>query len=490
MAQTTISVDNNTLLKDSYEGTGGFQDGSYLAQHKREHIDNYNVRKSLCYFLNYVQPIVNSHVNPLFRTPPARDWEGKTVETADGISATMLSTMISSAPTAYWENFVNDVDMHGTNLTSFMKKAAQHAKLHGVTFIVCDNVPDQPSTQAQALEKRAFPYAYIIDKPRVTSTSVNRAGQLVSITYSENFNPVVVSSKPGDLRYRTWNLQDTFLSDKDGIELPGGSEKVAHALGILPVVPLFARLATPGNVLPESEFLSIARTNLRVFNLCSEIDELLRGQAFSILCYPGDATSLTLGPNNALGFDGKDSRFAPSFIAPDAAPADWLMKMLDKLVQEMYRMALLTHVTGQQVEQRTGLSKAWDFESTNQVLADFASNCQLAETMLARVFQAWTKQDLKYSCTYSNDFSVTDTADELGQLKAAKEIVPTGLAAIAIMKKAISVALRGMSAEGLKKIYDDLDAVGGAPATTTNNTGETVSDGTPPNGTVGGTSST
>ena len=482
MAQTTISVDNNTLLKDAYEGTGGFQDGSYLAQHKREHTENFNTRKSLCYFLNYLQPIVNSHVNPLFRTPPTRNWAGKTIETADGISSTTMATAVSSSASAYWESFVNDVDMHGTNLTSFMKKAAQSAKLYGVAYVVIDNVPEQPATQAQALEKRAFPYAYIIDKPRITSSKVDRAGRLVSITYSENFNPVVVSSKPGELQYRTWTLQDTFLSDKDGEELIGASNKVTHSLGLLPVVPLFARLATPGNVLPESEFLSVARTNLRVFNLCSEIDELLRGQAFSILCYPGDATSLTLGPNNALGFDGKESRFAPSFIAPAAAPADWLMKLMDKLIQEMYRMALLTHVTGQQTEQRTGLSKAWDFESTNQVLADFAANCQLTEFMLARVFQGWTKQDLQYACTYSNDFSVTDTADELSQLKSAKEIVPTGLAAIAIMKKAISIVLRGMDAAGLKILYADLDSLKLAGETNAEPTKkDTTGDTTPPN---------
>ena len=149
MAQERITVENSTLLKDSYEGTGGFQDGSYLAQHKREYITNYQVRQSLCYFLNYMQPIVNSHVNPLFRTSPTRNWAGKAAGTSDGITATtqMTTTNASGAPSggagagssAYWDAFVNDVDMHGTNLTSFMKRAAQAAKLYGVCFIVCDN---------------------------------------------------------------------------------------------------------------------------------------------------------------------------------------------------------------------------------------------------------------------------------------------------------------------------------------------------------------
>lgn len=473
MATEKITVDNNVLLKDAYEGTGGFQDGTYLAQHKREYLANYQVRQSLCYFLNYLQPIVNSHVNPLFRTPPTRNWAGKAAGTNDGITAaTQVMTSSASGMTsgagvgasAYWDAFVNDVDMHGTNLTSFMKRAAQAAKLYGVCFIVCDNVPEQPATQALALQSRSFPYAYIIEKPRITSSSIDRAGRLMSITYSENFNPVVVSSKPGDQQYRTWTLQDTYLSDKDGLELPEGSNKVTHGLGILPVTPLYARLPVPGNVLPESEFLSIARTNLRLFNLCSELDELLRGQAFSILCYPGkDASSLTLGPNNALGFDGVESRFAPSFIAPASAPADWLLKLMDKLVTEMYRMALLSHTTdGAQAEQRTGASKAWDFENTNQVLADFASNCQLTEFTLARVFQGWTKQDLQFSCTYSNDFSVEDIASELAQLRTAKEIVPFGLAVIAIMKKATTKILHDIDATMLSTILADLDANGEA----------------------------
>jgi hypothetical protein len=509
MAQEKITVDNNTLLKDAYEGTGGFQDGSYLAQHKREYTTNYQVRQSLCYFLNYLQPIVNAHVNPLFRSPPTRNWAGKAAGTNDGITNTTQLISVSSTgvvtsagtgtSSAYWDAFVNDVDMHGTNLSSFMKRAAQAAKLYGVCFIVCDNVPDQPATQALALQSRAFPYAYIVEKPRITSSSIDRAGRLVSITYSENFNPVVVSSKPGDQQYRTWTLQDTFLSDKDGLPLSEGSNKVTHGLGILPVIPLYARLPVPGNVLPESEFLSIARTNLRLFNLCSELDELLRGQAFSILCYPGkDASSLTLGPNNALGFDGVESRFAPSFIAPAAAPADWLLKLTDKLVTEMYRMALLSYTTSSaQAEQRTGASKAWDFENTNQVLADFASNCQLTEFNLARVFQGWTKQDLQFSCVYSNDFSVEDIMSELAQLKTAKEIVPFGLAVIAIMKKATAKILHDVDAAQLTAILADLDANGAAylaqedaPATgTTPKAGETSTN-TPINNAPGSANST
>ena len=60
-----------------------------------------------------------------------------------------------------------------------------------------------------------------------------------------------------------------------------------HGLGILPVFPLFARKEKPRQYLPTPEFYQVARVNKRIYNLCSEIDESLRGQAFSTLIYPG-----------------------------------------------------------------------------------------------------------------------------------------------------------------------------------------------------------
>ena len=454
MAGKTLTYDDYTLLKDAYEGNGGFKSGDYLVQHKRESQTSYQTRQQTSYYLNYVQPVINSHVNPIFRKNPVRNWKGSN---------------------QYWEEFVNNSDLFGSSLTQFMKQAGFLSKLFGVSFVVMDNFKnDQQSTnQAEALKNRQFPYIYNVTPDKVVSYTLDSKKRLSSIVYEENVvDPseqktavdiaALAATGKGDKgngndkQYRCWTLTEWATVNKDGKVVDQGT----HNLGIVPVVPLYSKNTIPGNIMPDSEFFSIAKTNLRLFNLCSELDEILRNQAFSILIYPGrDLASLTVGVNNALGFDGTESRFAPSFIAPPSAPAEVIMSQMDRLITEMYRMAMLTHVSGSS-EARTGAAKAWDFEVTNQVLADFAGNCCKTEYSIAKLFALWTstsiedvqKELINYKCIYSDDFSIRDTEQELKEATMSLQLGIGGLYDVAIKQHVAALTLKD-------SVETDIDAI-------------------------------
>ena len=452
MAQTTITIDKNTLLKDAYEGSGGFQDGTYLFQHKREQAAAYETRKSIAYYLNYLQPTVNSHVDPIFRKEPART-------TSD----------------AFMTEFLGDVDTKGTPMTKFMKHAGFAAKLMGVAAIVMDNAKEEKKakTAADALATRQFPYAYVVTKDNFTKWKTDRLGNLKYFAYSEPYqdpNEGEVSaasiaenikqsdSASAEIQYRIWTPTEWAVCDKDGGIIESGD----NPLGRVPVTLLYGKSVLPGKLDVESMFYPIAKTNLRLFNLCSELDEILRNQAFSILIYPHkDPSSLTIGVNNAMGFDGAESKFAPSFIAPPSGPAEWLMKHIDRLIQEMYRMAMLTHLSGGTDESRTGAAKAWDFEATNKVLADFAANCYYTEVQMAKLFAMWTSKDpatFDFSVRYSSDFSIRDTEQELKEAAQALQLQIGGQYDIEIKKKAAQVSLRDVPGADLDKVVADIEA--------------------------------
>ncbi|WP_373665379.1 hypothetical protein SPSIL_057440 [Sporomusa silvacetica DSM 10669] len=101
------------FLEDFYYATGGFKHGDYIVKRPRETLENYEVRKQLSYYLNYVKPVVDSHVNPIFRTEAARDWGGR----RDTNSSNLFSL------------FCDNVDTVKTKLPKFMKRAARIAKL-------------------------------------------------------------------------------------------------------------------------------------------------------------------------------------------------------------------------------------------------------------------------------------------------------------------------------------------------------------------------
>ncbi len=100
-------------MQDAYEGAGGFEDGAYLEQHPRESAEKYGKRKKLAYYLNYLKPCVDAHVDPIFKREAVRDYEGS------GQKA--------------WELFLKDVDFANTGIKQFMKRAALLAKLQGVS---------------------------------------------------------------------------------------------------------------------------------------------------------------------------------------------------------------------------------------------------------------------------------------------------------------------------------------------------------------------
>ena len=430
------------VLRDAYYGTGGYSDGSYLIQHKRERADKYNMRRQLSYYLNYVAPCVNSHVDPIFREEIPRDWTG--------------------AGSKLFEAFVNNVDLNGTSIQNMAKRAALGAKLYGVNFVVMDNVAEQPDTVDKALQQRALPYCYIVEPARVISAKTDRYGRLTLFSYREAKEDTgddnrLIDGKP-DYNVRTWTTTGWTLTDGDGKNTLGSGD---HNLGRVPVAIFRSREMDPAIVLQPSEFASIAKTNNHIFQLCSWLSEILQNQAFSILMYPRDAgeeTNLIIGTDNALSFPS-DATHTPGFIAPSADPATMITNQIDRLIQEIYRMANLSLVTGS-VKQQSGIAKAWDFERTNQTLSNFSANCQAAEEDIATLFALWTGQQLDYTVQYPTDFALVDVADELDNAEKAVSLNFGSTFLAEVARKVLQAYLPGIEPETYDKIITDIEANG------------------------------
>ena len=382
------------LLENAFFGTGGFKDGCYLIQHKRETTENYSTRKEIAYYLNYLKPIVGSHVNPIFRKEADRNIEksGK-----------------------LFQRFLADVDGAGAGMHGFMKMAALTAKLKQVAFIVVDNDREVATRRSEELQDRKMPYCYIIDASRIEDLKMDKHKRLKEITYT-----ITDPDDKNKTAYKTWTEVSweewRKTSDQGGRGVIASGE---HGLGVLPIAPLFGAKPKPGDYLPEPDFYQIAKICQRIYNLRSEIDEAMRNQAFNVLTYPGtDLKSLGIGTNNALGYD-PEARHKPDFIAPDTAPMEEQRKDLSLLISEIYRMAQLSFATGVQ-EQKSGVAKAWDFEDTNTTLTDFADNCEEVERRIALIFGKYVNESsLEYTPSYPDEFGVIDVQAELDEVSSA-----------------------------------------------------------------------
>ena len=334
------------LLRDAYFGSGGFETGAYLSKHKRESEEDYTFRRNNAYYLNYFAPIVNALVDPIFKKNPLRDYHGS------------AERIIKS--------FSLDADAAGTNIQIFIKRAAVMAKVYGISFIVVDNARNVDSrSQQEMLQRRQFPYAYVLEPDNLEEYGIDKTGDLEYIKFKE-----IAHIESGTIQYRYVYFDRTSWKIwGDGIVLQQGT----HNLGRVPVVPLFSRMLEQKTMRPTPELLPIARTAKALYNHCSWLGEILRNQTFPLLTIPSlDAKDLVIGTNNALGYN-PDYSHEPNFIAPPSDPATILQNQIASLVQEMYRMANLSFIISTTQNNNSGIARQWEFERTNQQLANFAA---------------------------------------------------------------------------------------------------------------------
>jgi hypothetical protein len=422
-------VEPITLLQHAFFGTGGFRDGTYLVQYPRESDDKYARRRKAAYYVNYVRPIVEAHVKPIFR---------RGIKRTDG----------GANPS--WTAFVADCTMGGVDLERFMRDRAVRAKRSGCDLIVVTAPADAPMNQAEEIEKR--PYVYGVEASRITDLVRDASERVVSVSFTEGHD--VQGS------VETWTKTVTSsgweLVDQRGFVQQAGEWD--NPRQDAPVVLLAPGDWIDGEMLPISEFYSIARCAAALYNLGSESHEIIRSVTFPILSYPSkDLKGLVIGLQNALGYD-PDKPHRPEFISPPDGPLEQLRLEREGLVREMYRMAMLAHQVGtgeslQAESAKSGVAMRIDREDYDTALAFYSASIEAAETRIREIF-AWIQgADLvDASAVYPRDFTMQDEATQLQPLFDA-------LASLATMPGPMRAAVYSRVAEILLPGHPELEQI-------------------------------
>ena len=418
----------------------GFEDGTYLIPHTSERNDKYTRRKNMSYYVNYVKPVIDAHVNPIFNTEPARQ----------GMSPT-------------FNRFINDVDGNNTSITRFMKKVAIMAKLHGVQFVVVDmaKIDDsQVITEADIEQERIYPYLYSVSPSQVINWATDKFGRLISISYVVRNSIIDETDTAKDIE-ETW----TWTETKCKKVVDGNEEVFDNNIGVIPVVPIYGVINATDDLIPQSDLYGIARTSLAMFNACSELRELHRNQAFSILTYPiGDDDDyengdepIRVGTADLLLYRGSSS-VAPEFITPPSDSSDVLMDEIQLMIREIYRQANMQFATQEQVSNVSGLAKAYDNQQLYQTISELADGLQRAENKLATIFSLYMDEQMDdYSVSYNKEYGVTDTTEVLTNATTALSMdICEGLN-YETKRKVIRAMLVGTDSKVIDEVLNNLD---------------------------------
>jgi len=428
------------FLLNAYTGLGGFKDGSYLIRHPRETDEKYESRRKLSYYPNFTRKVLNAYISHLFKEPVSRNTAGS----------------------QELENFWNKANLKGEYIDKAMKRYSTLANVLGTLFLIVDRKPLTAITRAEDLLNTP----YIVPKmpTEVVDYSVDQSGQLEWIVFSE----VITSKKfkgekKDEVRFRYF--------DKEGWQILKGTtildatveSQGTHNLGIVPVVQLHSEdPIEESEIFGTSKIFEIAKTNFRLFNALSELDEILRSQTFSILTIPAKEPTdreqyenMTLSTENGLFYDPEYGG-KPEFIAPPANPTEAYEKRIAELINYIYKLASLEFIQG---VQKSGVAMAFDFQETNSALASLSKNIEEAEYQVIDIVGRWFDKDLSEAVVeYKKDFSVVDLQQEL---KNAIDVLALDISRkfnIELKKKlAYDFVGDRLEEEQLQEIYEEIE---------------------------------
>jgi len=389
MSYSASAVDTNIVnpykfVTNAYNGSGGFKTGEYLHPFAREY--DFNSRKKQCFYENFTKGAADSLYVPVFSNEAVR------VTDSDLFKA-----------------FINNADNNGNHLQEVMKTAAKYATIHGISFIVMDNFENTSESLQVTIDNRIFPYIYIKTADQVVDYKINEFGNLIEIIFKDgDYEYTDKDDNECETQaYRYWSNFETykFYMDKEGNKVVIGNVKPI-TIGTLPVIAVQKDIDYE-DFLPVPPFYDIARMNCAIFNGSSELNNLQRQQAFSLLVLPTNEQNpnLEIGANSVLCVDPQSS-ITPTFISPDSAIMTAVQGNIESIVKSLLDSANVLGASSVSTSGSTssGVALSYEFLGQHYILNTIANLCTKTELLISEMFKLYTNTEFEYAVKYDTNF--------------------------------------------------------------------------------------
>lgn len=395
-------------------------DQTNLFRYFKEDSSEHNDRMMRAHRNNYSKKVTDQIRSFVARKPPIRQ-EAKA----------------SDALKTFWKN----ADGQGRNIDRIMAFALQWVEVFGSVWMLIDK-PNETFITAEEEAQAGMPFAKFYFPFDVLDGGFDDNGTLKWVMLREarrlDDNPFAPS--PMVDHFIIWDRFEfrTFIKNpnqEDAELLPAIEvDRGFHGLGFVPVHQIRFTESEDRFVVPGL-LDDIAHLDRAVFNWQSQLDTIIFDQTFSQLAMPTDSLVLNeaerfendqgdiiqnatreqtrkrlieMGTKRVFLYNGQTTH-PPAFISPDATQADVIRSVINDGISEVYKLANLIGDVGREVRTQTGVSKAYDFDRLNKVLAFVAQELQVAEFWIADTVDRWMQE----------------TDDDLDAILAG-EALPTG----------------------------------------------------------------
>lgn len=415
-------------LAHVYEGSGGFLNGGYLQAHPREWLDHTSAnpsqptaklkeRRRLARYENVAAPIIDQKVAALFREGPTR-----TVKQDVGFL-----------------DWCENMDGNGVSLTDFMRDAFREATIFGHTYCVLDR--EKTATRPETMADVRPPYLITYAPLSVPDWLDDRRGRITAVKLLEEIPRESLTEAATTDRYQVrivdangWRESEEAAQPKRNQPKSTWLDEGAHGFGRIPVVPLFAKRRSLIAVIGAS-VLHDPQLYIDLYNLTSELRELLRRQTFGVLNVPLGVGPDAMSVDQAKTLIGESvgttavlfSGLPASYVSPDPLNVVAYQTERRDLIRMIYRLCSVPWEADSKDAEAEGSLKL-KREDMNQILAGYGDECERAEYEIAELWfrgrfgpDKWRAayEAAGVTIQYPDKFDVDSFADLLEQATAA-----------------------------------------------------------------------
>lgn len=381
------------FLWASYEGGKAYRAIDALDQYPRELDVIYQARKARAHYFNLYAAVIDAYVSEVYKRDPVR--EPGEAEPTQAAEAPELSPAMNT--------FQEDVTGSGDSLTRFVKERVTFALAAERSYVMVDVDPG------------GQPYAHAVHPANLLDFSRARDGSFLwalvaeeAVTDDDPFKDRIV-----ERQYRLWTPTEWTLYDSNAAV----KDSARNDAGVVPLVEI------PGSEVSLPVY-DIALLVKRIYNLGSQLDEILVNQTFSQMYMQGegvedetgervsdDVSPITVSTGRILQMP-LESNMPPGFIAPADGPANTHILERDKLEAAVFRMAGLERRDPDAIAPQSGVAKAYDFRETNSRLVSLAQLAERTEEAIFSLVNAYGVSG-EVNVSYGKDFNVENFVELL-----------------------------------------------------------------------------
>lgn len=359
---------------------------------------------------------------------------------------------IRTVPHDLYAQMIDDIDGRGNSIDVWWQEFIMHGKARGSMLLLVDMPRSLPGDRGTQVAQRLLPYWLPVLPEDLTDYELGDDGRFL---FAEFGGTIQRDGKQVPCRWR-FDAQEWRASSIDGdTVLDSGT----HGLGECPLL-----IWTEGLEFPAfGPFSAIADVSKRLFNIESELDEILRSQTFSVLtmAVPDNTTEAqklaaaqtagqTIGTQNLIVHSGP----APAFIAPPDGPARVYMDRIAALRQRIDNIGLNVATIEQQ---ESGIAMTMRFQQVNAELIKCAVRSEDLERRAWDLSARWLGLSAAPSVNWSRDYQIADVRREMEILDAMQTAQLPAEVVAEQQRRVVAAQFSGADADAMDRMIASID---------------------------------